>query len=558
MVGDSSDIRSEGDGKTSMLKPDESQGKKPVQDNAHAVGKVRHELRTPLNAIIGYSEMLLEDAQDMDLDEEQRILESIHLAGQKLLSIVNEVLSPERTGRNKREINLIEMGKRLEEVVQSPIETLHEGIRKLMILAGAEDSSIGGFVPDLEKIRDASKRFIFFVRSFPELAEKQMENNQQLSSPDKTSELLKEAVQALEPLSARSLHTNGSLGSMLVVDDNEMNRDVLSRYLVREGHQVTVAEDGVKALEIVQKKTFDLILLDIMMPKMNGFQMLSVLKADELMRDIPVIMISALDEMDSVVRCIEMGAEDFLPKPFDPVLLRARINACLEKKRLRDQEVLYLRRIQEEKRRADELLHVILPHEIVEELKTTNKVKPRHYHNVAVLFTDIVGFTPYCETHSPEEVMVNLQHLVESYEQLSLTYDLQKIKTIGDAFMAVAGLLKPLENPTLNCVKCGLNMVDTLRDMPSQWQVRVGIHVGTVMAGVVGHRQYLFDIWGDTVNTAQRIESHGRVDSVNLSKTAWEAVLPFCKGGSLGKVQIKGKGELEIYHVDALRNGNRP
>ncbi len=135
---------------------------------------------------------------------------------------------------------------------------------------------------------------------------------------------------------------------LLVVDDNEANRDVLSRRLKRQGHDVLAVENGRLALETLREKPFDLVLLDIMMPEMNGYQVLEEIKADSALRHIPVIMISAVDDMDSVVRCIELGAEDYLFKPFNPVLLRARVSASLEKKRLRDQEQAYLTAVKQE------------------------------------------------------------------------------------------------------------------------------------------------------------------------------------------------------------------
>jgi CheY-like chemotaxis protein len=158
--------------------------------------------------------------------------------------------------------------------------------------------------------------------------------------------MIQDVVSTIRPLAEDTASTEAAeRGSLLVVDDNEMNRDLLARHLERQGHTVALAENGRQALEMIQRDKLDLVLLDVMMPEMNGYQVLQRLKSDEAWRDIPVIMISALDEMDSVVRCIEMGAEEYLPKPFNPVLLKARINASLEKKRLRDQEVEYLRNV---------------------------------------------------------------------------------------------------------------------------------------------------------------------------------------------------------------------
>src|SRR5207249_10119278 len=179
------------------------------------------------------------------------------------------------------------------------------------------------------------------------------------------------------------------------------------------GYDVSCAENGIEALKLLKTETFDLLLLDVIMPIMDGFEVLEQLKAEPLLRDIPVIVLSASDQLDHVVKCIQKGAEDYLTKPFSPVLLQARIGSCLERKRLRDQETRYLRQIEEEKQRSDELLHVILPRDIAAELKATDAVKPRRFEKVGILFCDIVEFTAYSAQRGPEEILSHLQTLVE-------------------------------------------------------------------------------------------------------------------------------------------------
>jgi len=173
--------------------------------------------------------------------------------------------------------------------------------------------------------------------------------------------------------------------AILVVDDNEDNRYTLTRRLRRQGFDdLTEAASGREALEQIAGRPFDLVLLDVMMPEMNGYEVLEHLKRDDGLRHIPVIMISALSELDSVVRCIELGAEDYLPKPFNAVLLNARISASLERKRLHDREHAHLAEIDRQRQRADELLHAMLPQPAVAELKSRDRIAPRRFDDVMV------------------------------------------------------------------------------------------------------------------------------------------------------------------------------
>ncbi len=339
---------------------------------------------------------------------------------------------------------------------------------------------------------------------------------------------------------------------LLIVDDNEDNRYILNQRLRREGYRnVLQAEDGVEAMDILATRDVDLVLLDVLMPKMDGYQVLERIHSDAELRNIPVIMISAVDEMDSVIRCIELGAEDYLPKPFNRNLLKARVGASLEKKRLRDQEASFLKRIDAERKRADDLLHAMLPRDIVHELKTTDTVAPRRHANVGVLFCDVVDFTRYCDERDPAEVVVHLQALIDRLDEVVERHGLEKIKTIGDAYMATAGLIGRADEPALVSVRCGLDMVAATKELGSGWQVRVGIHAGPVVAGVVGRSHYTYDLWGDTVNIAARIVGEANPGGVVVTGSTWARLGDRCAGTSLGAVDIKGKGSLEIIECRA-------
>ena len=338
--------------------------------------------------------------------------------------------------------------------------------------------------------------------------------------------------------------------NLLVVDDNEDNRYTLVRRLKRQGYEnVAIAVDGREALAMLERDRFDLVLLDIMMPEVDGYEVLKRIKLAEGTRDIPVIMISALDEIESVVRCIELGAEDYLPKPFNPTLLRARVGACLEKKRLRDQEISYRQQIEQEKRRGDELLHAILPGGAVQELKASDRVQPRRYENVAVLFCDIVGFTAYCDRHAPEQVVAELQVLVGRFEEIVAAHGLEKIKTIGDAFLATAGLLLPCAAPARTAIDCAFELVRAAAAAEPHWQVRVGLHQGPVVAGVVGHSKFLYDLWGDTVNLAARLTEHAEGGAVCINADTWRLVSGHYAEAGRSLVEIKGKGPIELIQV---------
>lgn len=336
--------------------------------------------------------------------------------------------------------------------------------------------------------------------------------------------------------------------SILIVDDIEENCVILERYLRRIGYvNIEKVYNGSEAITILKEKKFDIILLDVDMPKMNGIEVLIEINEKIIQRQIMVLMVSAADTMENTLECLKLGAEDFLPKPFNSELLQVRMGSCAEKKWFMNKENIYIEKIEMEKGRYEKLLNSIFPQIVVTELAKYGQVETRHYSNVAVLFADIVGFTPYCDSHNLHDIITNLQQFVSLCELAASRNNMQKIKTIGDCFLGVSGMLVRSDNPVLDCINWGEEILAKMSELPSNWQLRVGINFGTILGGIVGTRQYLFDVWGDTVNTASRIQTLAKPNTIFLSKNAWLEVEQVCHGQSLGKLEVKGKAPLEIF-----------
>jgi adenylate cyclase len=345
----------------------------------------------------------------------------------------------------------------------------------------------------------------------------------------------------------------GSKGDLLIVDDHIPSRDLLTLLLLQEGFSVTVAENGEQALWTLHSKKFDLVLLDIVMPKMDGYEVLQLITKESNLLPIPVIMISGVDQIESVVRCIELGAEDFIPKPFNPVLLRAKIGACLEKKRLRDQDQANLVRLRAEQERSESLLLNILPKVIADRLKTGESTIVDAFPEVTVLFADLADFTTFSARLSPFEVVKLLNEIFSEFDRLADAHQLEKIKTIGDAYLAVGGLPTPRPDHAHSVVEMALDMQATIRRLNSRigsnLQLRIGISTGPVSAGIIGTKKFTYDLWGDTVNLASRMESHGEPGSIQVDEQTYQRLRDRFQCVKRGTVEIKGKGLMTTYLV---------
>lgn len=331
---------------------------------------------------------------------------------------------------------------------------------------------------------------------------------------------------------------------VLVVDDTPTNVTVVSGVL-KDRYRTKVATNGEKALAIAGgPEKPDLILLDVMMPGMDGYEVCRRLKENPETADIPVIFLTAKTEAGDEEKGFEVGAVDYIHKPFSAPIVLARVRTQLD---LQDA----LSEAQESREKADQLLHALLPKKAADEIRNLGTVIPRRYENVAVLFCDVTNFTAYCDKHEPEEVISRLDALFVIFERVAAKHDLEKIKTIGDGFMAAAGLLQDVDDPVGAAVRCGLEMASTVTDAHLGWDVRVGVHAGPVVAGVVGQERYQFDIWGDTVNLAARVMGMGVPGTVVTTADLWDQLRGSFDGEPLGTLEVKGKGAIAIYGIQS-------
>ncbi len=352
---------------------------------------------------------------------------------------------------------------------------------------------------------------------------------------------------------------------ILVVDDSRTLRRILTMSLKNLGlTNVVEAANGLEAVEAIRTQGVDLVLLDLEMPELDGLGVLEIIKNDDEHKMLPVIVISGADQIEKTIRCIEIGAEDYLPKPFDPILLRARIFSSLEKKRLRDQDKRNLELLHEEKQRleyeqlkTEKLMLNILPKPIADRLKRGEKNISGNYPEVTILFSDLVGFTKMSSQMTAADLVLLLNDLFTRFDTRAEQLGLEKIKTIGDAYMAVGGLPIPRSDHAQICADMALGMYDDLAEFNRthnlELAMRIGLNSGPVVAGVIGFTKFSYDLWGNTVNTASRMESTSVVGRVQVSTSTLEALQGAFMTEDAGEVECKGLGKVRTHYLVSRR-----
>jgi adenylate cyclase len=345
--------------------------------------------------------------------------------------------------------------------------------------------------------------------------------------------------------------------ALLVVDDNEDNLYTLTQRLRREGYQrLWTARDGRQALELLRSRPFDLVLLDVMMPELNGYQVLEALKAEEQLRYVPVIMISAVDELESVIRCIELGAADYLPKPFNPILLRARIGACLEKKRLHDQLAEWARTLEDRVREkvaeverlgrlkrffSPQLAELIVAGGADDPLKT-------HRREITVVFVDLRGFTAFAETSEPEEVMRVLREYHAEMGQVIVEHEGTLERFTGDGMMIFFNDPVPVPQPAGRALRMAVAMRERVAELGAAWRKRgydlglgVGIAEGYATIGAIGFEgRWDYGAIGTVTNLAARLCGEAKGGQILVSSRVAGAVEELADLEQVGTLTLKG------------------
>src|ERR1700722_683618 len=347
---------------------------------------------------------------------------------------------------------------------------------------------------------------------------------------------------------------DSDIPGILIVDDNEDNRYTLQLLLESDGHErIASASGGNEAIALLEKEKFSLVLLDLMMPDLNGDEVLRIIKGNPDTRDISVVMISADSDTEKVSKCIELGADDYLSKPFNPIILRARIGAALRQQSLRALETEYLGKMEQAKKESEGLLRNMLPPEIVARLRNGDSNIADHFEEATVIFADVVGFGKITARMKAFEIVGCLNHLFSEFDQLAEDVGVEKIKTIGDNYMAVAGIPTPRRGHARIAAKLALDMIAAAERLRPRLRapllIRIGMHSGPVMAGVIGTRKFVYDVWGDTVNIAARLEAASQPNRALVSAATAKLLAGEFKLDGPHQIDNKEQRSLEAFFV---------
>ncbi len=500
----------------------------PERVRRASIGFVRHELRTPVNAILGYTEMLLEDARDEGDDIAAADLERILHCGRDILTLIERSLDPERVSAEQGR-DLGSYGKQVRADLRDPLGAI-TGYTELLIEISREDGNEPR-ARDLERVLAASRKLLELSSDIVAVA----------TAAPETSGLARAASMAegvLAKIRAMPAETASDReGSLLVVDDSAMNRDLLARQLARKGYVVATAEGGEQALRTLDEQPFDLVLLDVFMDGMDGIEVLRRMKSSERLCDIPVIMISALDEVDSIVRCLEIGAADFVSKPFHPTLLDARIQATLAATSARAAP-------REAGGEIERLVAGTFPAYLLQRLRAGTVQSLDSSTSAAVCFIDIdqaVAATDPRERAGRVETLIDAAYAVAGEHGATVLLH-------GIGLLVAAGFPDAVPGAAERVARTALAFAQHAQahGLPC----RSALHTGALHGAVIGRDRLAYSVWGDAVDLARRMALGAERGEIIVSSACYGLIKEEFALRNRGIIDVAGRGQMRAYSLE--------
>ena len=376
---------------------------------------------------------------------------------------------------------------------------------------------------------------------------------------------------------------NNTNYNILYVDDEENNL-ISFRAALRRCYNVFTAISGEEGMKIFENNDIHIIITDQRMPGMTGVQFLQHLPDEP---DNIRMILTGFSDIEAIIEAINTGkVYRYITKPWDKDELKITIDNALEAVGLRRHNKELINELQEhnaklegkvkertveiekksmqlqsEMEKSDKLLLNILPEEIAAELKKFGRSYARKHNHVSVLFADIKGFTHIAETMHPEELVAQLDESFRGFDHIMEKYGIEKIKTIGDSYMCACGLPTEMKNHAEVAIDAAMDMQEFMQSFNAskkiqnlpEFEIRIGIHSGPVIAGVVGIAKFVYDIWGDTVNLSSQMEQQSHPGKINISGDTYKLIKNKYNCTQRGKIPVKSKGELEMYYVDSKK-----
>ena len=508
----------------------------PERVQRATLAHVRHELKTPINAIIGYSQMLLEDVDAADAAAAD--LRRIEQSGRQLLARVESILDPDAAGG---QTDLTRYSEQIRADLRDPINAVIGYSEMLLETEADTDSSRAS---DLQRIRSAALRLLELSTDIVQVATGTTSSAQ----VGHFSAITETVLAKLAPI-GNSVNDERQ-GVLLVIDDNPLNRDLLSRQLARKGYEVATAENGVAGLQLLDEQSFDLVLLDILMPDMDGIEVLRRIRAQVRLTDTPVIMTSSLDEIDSVVRCLEIGANDYLTKPFDPTLLDARIGACLQLRRLKEREEYFREQLVQRDAMVERVLLGTLPLAVARRVNGGDTQIVDVAREASVLWCDLDRLLVGDARANATEAASRLRAAIGALRQAAQLCDVEVVSLHGSGVLLAAGMPTPCSDHAERIAAAALDASAALRDNNGLAPLRFGLHTGAMAAAVVGEERLLYHVWGDAVELARKLELRADAGMIHVSPAMHGVLKERFNFEARGVLDVAGR-QMRTYALSA-------